>query len=137
MKKNSIYGYIFIVIGIILALIPDVIAPTCPKMETGMFMKCHWMGKAVLGSGILVILFGIIYTIAKKRTSRLVVSICNFCLSLYICAVPSFLIGGCMKPEMPCRAKTIPAVYFVTIVYLVVSVIAIFANRGKDDSANN
>lgn len=137
MKKNSIYGYIFIVIGIILTLIPGVIAPTCPMMETGKFMKCHWMGKAVFGSGILVILFGIIYTIAKKGSSRLIVSVCNFCLSLYICALPAFLIGGCMKPEMACRTKTIPAVYFVTIIYLAVSVIAIFANRGKDDAADN
>ena len=61
MKRDKIIGVIFIALGILVALTPCVIAPTCGPMENGMFMKCHWMGSAVMGSGVMMAILGCAY----------------------------------------------------------------------------
>lgn len=43
-------------------LTPGTIAPTCPAMADGKFMKCHWMGQAIKGAGGVMTVLGLAYT---------------------------------------------------------------------------
>lgn len=47
MNKNKIFGILFIIFGVLLILTPGTLAPVCPAMPDGKFMKCHWMGQAI------------------------------------------------------------------------------------------
>ena len=54
MNKNKIFGILFVILGVLIMLTPSTIAPTCPAMADGKFMKCHWMGQAIKGVGGLM-----------------------------------------------------------------------------------
>jgi len=54
MKKKYIFGVIFILSGVLLALMPYKIAPVC---HADKMMKCFWTGRALLGTGILLAAF--------------------------------------------------------------------------------
>ena len=130
MNKNKIFGILFIIFGVLLFLTPGTLAPTCPAMDDGTFMKCHWMGQAIKGVGGVMTVLGLIYTaISCKKQMFFALAISNVIVGIYAILLPAKLIGGCMKPEMACRAKTMPMIYILAGLYIVLSIVAIFLNR--------
>ena len=116
-------------------LTPGTIAPTCPAMADGKFMKCHWMGQAIKGVGGLMTVLGLVYTvICCKKQMFFALAISNVLVGIYAILLPAKLIGGCMKPEMACRAKTMPMLYILIGLYIVISIVAAILNRSSNES---
>lgn len=113
MKRDKIFGVIFMILGALLALTPKVIAPVCGPMDNGMFMKCHWMGNSVIGIGVVVLFLGAAYLYVCSKKAKSALAFALLLMSLYAIAIQAFLIGGCMKPMMACRAHTMPLVYLL------------------------
>ena len=108
MSRKKIVGYISAIIGLLLALAPKFITPVCPPMENGMFMKCHWMGNMTIGIGAVILVLAIILIVVKDSKISLGLSISNIAIGVLAILNTHVLIGGCMKADMACRAKTIP-----------------------------
>ena len=108
MGRKKILGYISAIIGLLLALAPKFITPVCPPMENGMFMKCHWMGNMTMGMGAVILVLAIIFIVVKDSKISLGLSISNIAIGILEILNTHVLIGGCMKADMACRAKTIP-----------------------------
>lgn len=134
MKRDKIIGVIFIALGILVALTPCVIAPTCGPMENGMFMKCHWMGRAVMGSGVMMAILGCAYFYVCSSNVKFAFGFSSFIVGIYTLLLPAYLIGGCMNKEMMCQAKTMPTVYVFAGIYSLVGIAAMILNRRKDAS---
>ena len=108
MSRKKILGYISAIIGFLLVLAPKFITPVCPPMEDGMFMKCHWMGNMTMGIGAVILVLAIIFIVVKDSKVSLGLSISNIAIGILGILNARVLIGGCMKADMACRAKTIP-----------------------------
>ena len=67
MKKNIMFEVIVLVLGVVLVLAPTMIAPTCGPMPDGKFMKCHWMGQAVIGIGGVETGIAVMMLFVKKK----------------------------------------------------------------------
>lgn len=135
MNKNKIFGILFVILGVLIMLTPGTIAPTCPAMADGKFMKCHWMGQAIKGAGGLMTVLGLVYTaICCKKQMFFALAISNVLVGIYAILLPAKLIGGCMKPEMACRAKTMPMLYILIGLYIVISIVAAILNRPSNES---
>ena len=108
MNKNKIFGILFVILGVLIMLTPGTIAPTCPAMADGKFMKCHWMGNMTMGIGAVILVLAIIFIVVKDSKISLGLSISNIAIGILEILNTHVLIGGCMKADMACRAKTIP-----------------------------
>lgn len=134
MKRDKIFGIIFIVLGVLIVLAPTVIAPLCGPMENGMFMKCHWMGRSAMGAGALIAIHGAAYTYVCSNKAKSALAFSLLLQGLYTIALEAFLIGGCKNPMMACRAHTMPVLYVLAGLVIVLSLIALILNRGSNES---
>ena len=65
MKPPVLFGLLLIVLGALMALVPQFVFPLCETtLETAfggvLPMRCHWTGQAEIGVGFLQYLAGII-----------------------------------------------------------------------------
>ncbi len=124
MKTKPTVGIIVIGLGMLVALIPEVIFPVCTDMielvnGKSLFMKCHWTARAELVIGLLIIFDGIMLIGFKKREVSTALSIMLFLLGLSALLIPTALIGMCQTVTMPCRVGTEPALIVVSIIIMV------------------
>lgn len=134
MKRDKIFGIIFIVLGVLIVLAPTVIAPLCGPMENGMFMKCHWMGRSAMGAGALIAILGAAYAYVCSNKAKSALAFSLLLQGLYTIALEAFLIGGCKNPMMACRAHTMPVLYVLAGLVIVLSLISLILNRGSNES---
>ena len=122
MSRKKIVGYISAIIGFLLVLAPKFITPVCPPMENGMFMKCHWMGNMTIGIGAVILVLAIIFIVVKDSKISLGLSISNIAIGILEILNAHVLIGGCMKADMACRAKTIPFCILLSGILVLVNI---------------
>ena len=122
MSRKKILGYISAIIGLLLVLAPKFITPVCPPMEDGMFMKCHWMGNMTMGIGAVILVLAIIFIIVKDSKISLGLAISNIAIGVLEILNTHVLIGGCMKADMACRAKTIPFCTLLSGILILVNI---------------
>lgn len=130
-KTSKIFAAILFILAVVMVLLPVLIAPTCPMMPNGKFMKCHWMGKAVEGIGVMMALISLIMIFAKSSGLRMGLGIANI-LAGVLALSQTKLIGGCKSPEMACNARTIPGIYLVAGVFIVISIFYVIKNRNYE-----
>lgn len=105
-------------LGALVALTPFHLFPVCPgRVPTVMGgvvpMKCHWMGRAVLGDAALTLTAGLVLFFCRQPAARLAVAVLLAVTGLLIVLTPSMLIGVCAVETMPCRMGTAPALYLL------------------------
>ncbi|KXB44366.1 hypothetical protein HMPREF3188_01261 [Tissierellia bacterium KA00581] len=116
LKKNFFNAFI-ILLSIILALTPTVIAPVCPIMENGMKMGCYYSKIFVLYLAIAMIIISLISIFINNRIVKIILNIINIICALFVHLVPQQIvkisvgltkmgkpkyIGHCMKSTMNC-----------------------------------
>ena len=111
MKKRTIYGVYFIIIGALLAIGPHTLFSVCPKGET--IMKCWWSAQAEISIGIMLIVAGIAILTFKLEEIQFGICVMTSVIGVMAILIPSVLIGGCMKKEMMCQSMTFPCIYII------------------------
>lgn len=127
MKKKYVFGVVFILFGVILALLPNKIAPVCRAEEGAKMMKCFWTGRALFGTGILLAVLNIFFCIVKSAQTGIAIS--NILTALYAVAVQTVLIGTCKMPTMMCNVRTKPAVFLVAGLFIFANAVYLILAR--------
>ncbi len=131
MNRNLWVSIVIVVLGLLIAFIPQYIFPVCEKaIETasGKFvpMKCFWMAKAELGVGGLIVIGGLFLLLVRSPAIKAGINMMIFFAALLALTLPVFLIGTCPSPKMPCHAGTMPALIIVSGFTMVISLIYSF-----------
>jgi len=116
--KKRIFGIVFAVLGLLLALGPQFLFKVCPVMED-IHMKCHWTAQAEIGIGALIAALGIALTFFASAKTRLGLTISVFLSGILALLIPHVLIGGCPMDTMPCRKIAFPAITVISILLLI------------------
>lgn len=117
-KSRISFGSLFVVFGLLLYVFPRYLLPVCTfkdmMVETAsgarIPMKCHY---AMTGLTVLAFLaagLGVLFFFARRRESRVLLSIMGALMSLFTILTPLVLPGVCGDPKMPCRYGTLPGV---------------------------
>ena len=118
MKIRIIGGAAAIVLGLLIALGPQLLFKVCEPMGEN-FMKCHWSAQAEIGIGALIAALGIALTLFAAPKTRLGLAIGIFLSGILALLIPHALIGGCAMESMPCRKIAFPAITVISILLLI------------------
>ncbi len=152
MKNRVISGVLFVVLGLLIAVGPQIIFPICgvrttesetmqdtpnPKMSMGNEstenmgggaamsspMKCHWTGRAEIGVGALIVLGGLLLLLLRNRQARFGLTLALGLNGILALLIPTVLIGVCGSTRMDCHTLTLPALTIASGFVIVASVI--------------
>lgn len=130
MKNRVIVSIIYIVLGILLALVPTVLFPTCDATE--MKMACYYTKQAEVGLGVLVAVLGIVALLSRNASVRSGLSLAILGIAVLVVAYPLYLTGLCKMSDMMCRLRTLPALILISVVIGVVAIINfLYLGKGK------
>lgn len=130
MKNRIIVSIIYIVLGILLALVPTVLFPTCDATE--MKMACYYTKQAEVGLGVLVAVLGIVALLSKNADVRSGLSLAILGIAVLVVVYPLYLTGLCKMSDMMCRLRTLPALILISVVIGVVAIINfLYLGKGK------
>ena len=131
MRIKRIFAILFLALGILLFLTPGTLAPVCPIMPDGSYMKCHWMDVAEQGLGAVIAFGGVLALLFSEKLGAGIAAM-NLGLGVLSFLFAKSLIGGCKMHDMACNLYTRPMVYFLSV--LLISVRAVYlllALRGE------
>ena len=137
--KNKSVNVIVLLLGVILALTPFVIAPVCPPMANGMRMSCYYSGILATGVGIGIIVTSLISIFVNNKIINVILSIINIIAGICVHLIPNKIIkisigmgkdgnprfmGYCMKDSMECiKHNTFTIVSVLGISIAIISLI--------------
>ena len=131
MRIKRIFAILFLALGILLFLTPGTLAPVCPIMPDGSYMKCHWMDVAEQGLGAVIAFGGVLALLFPEKLGAGIAAM-NLALGAESFALAKSLIGGCRVHEMACNLYTRPMVYFLSVLLISVSAVyLLLALRGE------
>jgi hypothetical protein len=126
MKKIIISGVVVIVLGLLIALGPQLLFRICAHKE-GAFPLCHWSGRAEIGIGILIASLGICLIVFPDSKTHLGLFIGIFFASIIALFIPHTLIGGCAVKSMSCRKVAFPALTAESILLIAFSMVMVIS----------
>jgi hypothetical protein len=94
-------------------------------------MKCHWSIQAEAALAIVLIGTAIVYVLTKTAREKVFLSIIAVFISITAILIPLVLIGGCSMKSMACQSSTFPALYVISIILILVSIINIIIHIRK------
>lgn len=120
MSRFPLTGALFILAGILLAVLPDVLLPVCSGQVStasgaAVPMRCFWTARAEIGVGALVSLGGVLYCLCRNTGARLGIAAVTAGAALLAVALPAGLTGVCAAETMPCRMGTLPGLVLVGV----------------------
>ena len=105
---------------------------TCPAMEDGSWMACHWAGQAISGVSAVIAALNIINVFIKDKGFKAGISLGVALNAILNALIPGTLINTCMMPDMQCNAVTKPAVAVISGVLAVLAIINVLVSlKGK------
>ena len=124
MKQAIIFGVIVIILGLFIALGPQVLFKVCSHGERG-YSLCHWTAQAEIGMGLLIAALGICMIVFSDYKTHLGLAIGIFLAGFIALFIPHTLIGGCVNKEMACRRIAFPALTVESIIVILFSIIVV------------
>lgn len=119
-KTALITGISFIIYALALTVGPKTLYPGC---DPAMMMKCTQSLNVLFGIGIIVGIIGIVNFFIKTDIYRIIASIAGIISAIFAFLIPGIIIGACGMETMPCRALTLPAIYVISGIFIVVTIV--------------
>ena len=122
------------VLAILLAVVPIftdcVSAGRMLTLENGrqIPMKCHWTGRAEMGLGLPLLGVGLLIAFTRRRESYRSLGLLGITLGVVAILLPTTLIGVCGNPDMPCNSIMKPALIFMGILVVGISLAVVVRN---------
>lgn len=132
MKNKLITAITYLFTAILLIVGPHTIFKVCEVGKKP--MRCYWSTKAEIGIAIILIITVILYFFTKTVRERLLLTIVAITNGIVALLIPSVLIGGCGMKTMACQATTFPAIYVISALLIIFSVINIFYLTRNDET---
>ncbi|MBQ1270082.1 MAG: DUF4418 family protein [Clostridia bacterium] len=126
MKNKYVIGIALILLGALIAFGPQSIFSVC-EFNPEKAMKCHWMAKAEMGVGLVILAEGILSMVFDDKNLRLGLCISALLLGVLTLALPHVLIGVCKNAHMPCVTLTRPALTICGIAVVLMSGLSAFS----------
>lgn len=138
MRNRLIFGGLFTGLGILVMVVPFLILPVCDGQVllangSSVPMKCHWMAQAELGTGAVLAVIGLFCLVFRDPKARYGLALAALPVAGLVGALPSFLIGVCKNPQMPCHAGTYPALMILSglIALIALQALLLYARESR------
>ncbi len=135
MKKTLTYyvlAGLCVLLGVLVAMIPNYLLPVCDLQATYLNhppMACYYSARAELGLGVLLALEAVLLFWTKSKESTRMVACTLIFTAILSLLVPSYLIGGCLNPQMSCQKVTFPSLYLVLGIELFILLLLLLQTR--------
>lgn len=129
-KRHSLCALLVLLLSVVIAVGSVSFLGPCVH-EDGSFGACHWAGRALLGTGILLTaesLFALLCRDSRMRQGAFVPMLFTACLG---CLIPGTLIDLCRMATMRCRALMQPAMILLFSVSAILSLIGFFVEKRR------
>jgi H+/Cl- antiporter ClcA len=133
MKHYSLCALFVLLLSVVIAVGSVSFLGPCVH-DDGSFGACHWAGRALLGTGILLTaesLFTLLCRDSRMRQGAFVPMFLAACLG---CLIPGTLIDLCRMATMRCRALMQPAMILLFSISAIISLIGFFAEKRRAGS---
>ena len=130
MKHHSLCALLVLLLSVVIAVGSVSFLGPCVH-EDGSFGACHWAGRALLGTGILLAaesLFTLLCRDSRMRQGAFVPMLLTACLG---CLIPGTLIDLCRMATMRCRALMQPAMILLLSISAILSMIGFFVEKRR------
>ncbi len=130
MKHHSLCALLVLLLSVVITVGSVSFLGPCVH-EDGSFGACHWAGRALLGTGILLAaesLFTLLCKDSRMRQGAFVPMLLTACLG---CLIPGTLIDLCRMATMRCRALMQPAMILLLSISAILSMIGFFVEKRR------
>lgn len=131
MKSTLAVSLPIAALGLLLAFIPGRILPVCAVARGAAPMKCHWTGMVLSGFGVSFFLVGALLFFFRDAGVRRGISVAAVLMAVLAGTVPTYLIGMCGSPAMPCRIGTYPAALIALALIALAGLANVFVLKDK------
>ena len=135
MRKNLIFGALFVIAGQLIAIGPKTFFFFF-KSDGEMTMKCFYVAQTELAIGIAIAVLGIVLALLKDNVAQITASIALALNGIITILIPDVLIGVCKNAHMHCNAVTRPALNILGAVVIILAVVGAVLFRKKENKAN-
>ena len=127
--KNKISAAFNFAAALLLAFGPWFLFKTCGTEVK--IMKCFWTSRAEIAVALILLSLAAAAFASKEKSTLATVAALSIAASLVAAALPAFLIGGCMKPDMACRTTTFPAIDLIALANIAAQGVILFLLRKR------
>jgi hypothetical protein len=119
MKNRISIGVVYVIAGLLIAIGPHTVFKVCEPSK--MIMKCYWAANAETGTGIILVIVGILYLLLEQGQAKLAISVLSLVTGVIAILITTVLIGGCEDLTSPCRSYSFPIINTVSALSILVS----------------
>lgn len=135
MTNRVITGVSTVILGGLIACVPNFILTVCPYCQN-MMGKCTWAAKAEFGVGALIAFLAILLAFVESKEIRMGISTALGFIGILAALIAKVLIGFCdgsCSLECSCSPLTAPLMTAMGILLAVISFINVFyLSRAKN-----
>lgn len=113
MKRSLAFAFPLLATGALLFLTPTMILPVCEVQEGAAPMRCFWSGRVLAGYGATLFALGVFLYFCRTAAARAGVAASALMVAISAVLTPTFVIGMCRSPSMPCNTGTYPGALVV------------------------
>jgi hypothetical protein len=128
MINRIITGISTVILGAMIACVPNFILPICPYCQS-MMMKCTWAAKSEFGIGVLITFLAILLALVESKEIRLGISTALGFAGILAALIAKVLIGFCggsCSEACSCNPSTASLMAALGILTAVISFINVF-----------
>lgn len=128
MTNRVITGVSTIIIGGLIACVPNFILTVCPYCQ-GMMGKCTWAAKTEFGVGALIAFLAILLAFVESKEIRMGISTALGFIGIFAALIAKVLIGFCdgsCSQECSCNPRTAPLMIALGILLAAISFLNVF-----------